>query len=79
MKPSEDILQLLPVAVLVFDGTGRFCYANDSACQLFNIDCRKAQGTMYHLLLPDLNMANCSPNPGAQAQGLSWKTFGAFA
>jgi nitrogen-specific signal transduction histidine kinase len=73
MKSSKDILQLLPVAVLVFDGTGRFCYANDFACQLFNIDCRKSQGTMYHLLLPDLNIANCSPHPGAQAQGLPGK------
>jgi nitrogen-specific signal transduction histidine kinase len=68
MKPSADILQFLPVAVLIFDGQGRFCYANDFACQLFNLDCQKAQGTMYHLLLPDLIMANCSPNPGPRAQ-----------
>jgi nitrogen-specific signal transduction histidine kinase len=61
------------VAVLVFDGTGRFCYANDSACQLFNIDCRKAHGTMHHLLLPDLNLASCSPNPGSHSQGPSVK------
>jgi len=73
MRPSENILQFLPVAVIVFDGTGRFCYANDFACKLFSIDSRKAQGIMYHLLLPDLNMANCSPNPGAQAQDLPGK------
>ena len=66
MKFFEDIIRLLPVAVLVFDERGRFCYANDSACQLFNIDCGKAQGTMCHLLLPDLNMI--SGNPDSQAE-----------
>jgi nitrogen-specific signal transduction histidine kinase len=68
MNPSEDILQCLPVAVVVFDAQGRFCYANESACRLFNLDSQKAQGMMYHLLLPDLNMANCSPAPGPQPQ-----------
>ena len=58
MKFSEEILKLLPVAVLVFDGQGRFCYANDSACRLFNIDCQEVQGIMWHLLLPDLNQVS---------------------
>ena len=73
MEPSEDILQLLPVGVIVFDETGRFCYANDFACELFKINLQQAQGTMYHFLLPDLNMANCSPNPGSQSQAISEK------
>lgn len=73
MKVSEDILQLLPVAVLVFDGQGRFCYANDAACRLFNIDCKKAQGTMCHLLLPDLHKTHYSPDPDFQAEALPEK------
>ncbi len=73
MKPSEDILQFIPVAVLIFDEQGRFCYANDAACQLFNLDCQKAQGEMYHLLLPDLNIANCSPSPGPQIKDFPGK------
>ena len=73
MKPSEDILQFIPVAVLIFDEQGRFCYANEAACQLFNLDCLKAQGEMCHLLLPDLNMANCSPSPGPQAKDFPGK------
>jgi hypothetical protein len=73
MEPSEEILRLLPVAVLVFDETGRFCYANDFACELFKINLPQAQGIIYHLLLPDLNMANCSPSPGPQSQAISEK------
>ena len=77
MKPSEDILQFIPVAVLIFDAQGRFCYANEAACQLFNLDCQKAQGEMYHLLLPDLNMANCSPGPDPQVKDFPGKPSGA--
>jgi nitrogen-specific signal transduction histidine kinase len=61
MQPFDDILQVLPVAVLVFDAQGRFCFANRSACQLFKLDARQAQGTMYHLLIPDLNASNYAP------------------
>jgi hypothetical protein len=68
MKPSEDILQFIPVAVLIFDEQGRFCSANKAACQLFNLDCLKAQGEMCDLLLPDLSIANCSPGPGPQVK-----------
>lgn len=68
MTTPENILQFLPVAVLVFDEQGRFCYANDLACQLFQLDGQKAQGTLYHLLLPDLNLANYDPTPGCQSE-----------
>ena len=68
MEFSGDILKLLPVAVLVFDGQGRFSYANDAACRLFKIDSQKAQGRMYHLLLPELNTTNHPPSPGAEAE-----------
>jgi nitrogen-specific signal transduction histidine kinase len=61
MKPADDIIQVLPVAVLVFDAQGRFCSANRSACQLFKLDAQQAQGTMYHLLLPELKTINYAP------------------
>jgi nitrogen-specific signal transduction histidine kinase len=68
MKPCEDVLQILPVGVLVFDGSGQFCYANETACRLFDIDCLKAQGTRYDVLLPDLSAASSAPSPDSQAQ-----------
>jgi nitrogen-specific signal transduction histidine kinase len=67
MKFSEDILKLLPVGVLVFDGQGRFCYANEAACTLLTIDGQKDQGRRYDLLLPELNAMNSKhPNPRAE-------------
>jgi nitrogen-specific signal transduction histidine kinase len=71
MEPSEVILQLLPVAVLVFDEQGRFCYANNSACQIFNLDPQQAQGTFYNLLIPELSMANYASVPGPQVKDVS--------
>jgi nitrogen-specific signal transduction histidine kinase len=76
MKPSEEILQLLPIAVLVFDENGIFCYANEYACQLFKINAQQSQGVMYHLLLPDLNAANCSPSPTSPPQPICNKPLG---
>lgn len=70
MNLSEGILHHLPVAVLVFDEQGRFCYANDAACRLFSIDSQKAQGVMYYHLLPDLSMVNYSPTFGASASNV---------
>jgi nitrogen-specific signal transduction histidine kinase len=66
MKHSEDILHLLPIAVLIFDDQGRFCYANQSACQMFNLDPQQAQGTLYYHLIPDLSMADYAPASGPQ-------------
>lgn len=78
MNFYREILKLLPVAVLVFDGQGRFCYANDSACRLFNLDCQKAQGTMCHLLLPDLTGTPYWANSGFQNEALPEKPFAGF-
>jgi nitrogen-specific signal transduction histidine kinase len=54
-------------------------YANDSACRLFNLDRQKAQGILYSLLLPDLNMANCSPSPDSENQNGSEKPLAHFS
>lgn len=63
MQPFQDILQFLPIAVILFDGQGRFLSANPAACQIFQLDCQAAMGKMHQLVLPDLNVANCSPGP----------------
>lgn len=75
MKSSEDILQFLPVAVLIFNERGQFCYGNDAACRLFNLDLNRAQGEMYYRLIPDLNIANGSPVPGSDGQDFLGETF----
>lgn len=61
MNFFEEILKLLPVGVAVFDTHGRFCYANDAACRLLDIDGQKAAGTLYNLLLPDLSRGSLFP------------------
>lgn len=66
MQSADHILQSIPVAVVIFDAQGRFCYANDAACQLFQLDLQQAQGEIYSLVIPDLNVANC-PNAGADS------------
>jgi nitrogen-specific signal transduction histidine kinase len=68
MRPSEEILQVIPVAIVIFDAQGRFLYANKAACQLFTLDCQTAQGTSFDHLLPDLNIAHCFPGPEPPAQ-----------
>ena len=66
MEFSEDILKLLPVAVLVFDEPAGFAMPTILPANYLILIVGKAQGTMYHLLLPDLNMI--SPNPDSQAE-----------
>jgi hypothetical protein len=77
MTPSEDILQFIPVAVLIFDEQGRFCFGNDAACKLFNLDPLQARGEMYYRLFPDLTMANCStaPAPDSHPKDFQGKPF----
>lgn len=79
MQPSENIIQFLPIAVILFDAQGRFLSANPVACQLFHLDCQTEQGRMHQLVLPDLNMANCFPTPEANNQESMAKPLGYFS
>ncbi|MGQ9921910.1 MAG: PAS domain-containing protein [Desulfobacca sp.] len=78
MESSEDILQFLPIAVLQFDAQGRFLSANAAACEMFHLDCRAAQGKVHQLVLPDLNLANCSPAPEGKNPEAAGKPLGLF-
>jgi nitrogen-specific signal transduction histidine kinase len=75
MKFFEDILLVLPVAVLIFDEQARFHYGNEAACRLFDLDRDRAQGELFQRLLPDLNMANCSPAPVPDTKDFPGKNF----
>ncbi len=78
MQPSEDILKYLPLALILFDAQGRFLTANPAACQLFRLDCQTAHGKMHQLVLPDLNIANCSPAPEGKNHEGAGKPLGHF-
>lgn len=78
MEPSADILQFLPIAVILFDAQGRFLSANPAACEMFRLDCQAVQGKMHQLVLPDLNIANCTPTPEGKNHGAAGKPLGLF-
>ena len=78
MQSDDQILTYLPMAVILFDAQGRFLAANPAACYLFGLDAKADQGKMHRLLLPDLNIANCSPSSGEAPPGMAKKPLGLF-
>ncbi len=78
MQNAEQILQFLPMAVILLDGLGRFLDANAAACQLFKLDCQNHRGKMHQAVLPDLNGANCSPSPGEPSDDVPHYPLGFF-
>jgi|GEM_PF-2865143 len=78
MQFDDNILPYLPMAVILFDAEGRFLAANPLACQLFALDPEADQRKMCQLLLPDLNIANCSPGSGVTQAEMAKKPLGLF-
>lgn len=68
MSVMEDIIQNLPLAVLVFDHQGKFIYGNDAACRLFNLNPHQAYGETCSQLLPDLPNILYPNNQGGSSE-----------